>query len=163
MVYCRGVSGGREAMRPRSADRRTGGGIRRLLAGERVTIDGAFTTLTDAVVLPVPARTPPLMIGGEGPRLLAATLPHVDWWNVWFDRFGNRAEGFAKLNARIDEACEQSGRDPVDVRRSGISACPVRGAHKRSRTGAVCPVGLQCVAISDNIVRDGDLRQKGGA
>lgn len=110
--------------------------IRRLLAGERVTVDGAFTRLADAVLLPSPARTPPLMIGGEGPRLLAATLPHVDWWNAWFDRFGNRADGFATLNARIDEACEQSGRDPATVRRSACLLVRVEGGTGERRTNA---------------------------
>ena len=58
------------------------------------------------------------MVGGTGPRLLAATLPHVDWWNTWFDPFGNRAEGFAAAQRTIDEACERAGRDPVTLQRS---------------------------------------------
>jgi probable F420-dependent oxidoreductase len=92
--------------------------IRRLLAGEHVSFEGRFNELHEAVLLPPPARTPPLMVGGDGPRLLAATLPHVDWWNSWYDRFDNGADGFAALNARIDEACELAGRDPRDVKRS---------------------------------------------
>jgi probable F420-dependent oxidoreductase len=92
--------------------------VRRLLAGERVTYQGRFETVDDAVLLPAPARRAPLMVGGAGPRLLAAALPHVDWWNTWFDDFGNRAEGFPALNARIDEACERAGREPADVLRS---------------------------------------------
>ena len=58
------------------------------------------------------------MVGGDGPRLLAATLPHVDWWNSWYDRFDNGAAGFSRLNAHIDEACEAAGRDPREVKRS---------------------------------------------
>ena len=27
---------------------------------------------------------PPLMVGANGPRMLAATLPHVDAWNTWY-------------------------------------------------------------------------------
>jgi probable F420-dependent oxidoreductase len=92
--------------------------IRRLLAGERVTFDGRFNKLDDAVLLPPPARNAPLMVGGDGPRLLAATLPHVDWWNTWYDRFGNEPDRFAELNARIDAACVSAGRRPEDVRRS---------------------------------------------
>jgi alkanesulfonate monooxygenase SsuD/methylene tetrahydromethanopterin reductase-like flavin-dependent oxidoreductase (luciferase family) len=75
--------------------------IRRLLAGERVTFDGAFYTVQDAVVLPPPARRVPLMVGGHGPRLLALTLPHVDAWNTWYTPYGNTAEGFAELSAGI--------------------------------------------------------------
>jgi len=92
--------------------------IRRLLAGERVTFEGSFNQLDDAVLLPRPARTAPLMVGGDGPRLLAATLPHVDWWNAWYDRFGNEPDRFAELNVRVDAACASAGRRPDDVKRS---------------------------------------------
>jgi probable F420-dependent oxidoreductase len=108
--------------------------VRRLLAGERVTVDGTYSTLDDAVLLPPPARRAPLMVGGIGPRLLAATLPHVDWWNTWFDDFGNRAEGFPALNARVDEACERAGRDPREVKRSACLLVQVDGgAGERGR------------------------------
>jgi alkanesulfonate monooxygenase SsuD/methylene tetrahydromethanopterin reductase-like flavin-dependent oxidoreductase (luciferase family) len=112
--------------------------VRRLLAGERVTVDGSFSTLEAAVLLPPPQRMPPLMVGGDGPRLLAATLPHVDWWNTWFDRFGNRADGFADLNTTIDEACERNGRDPADVGRSACLLVEVDGGagERRQQTEA---------------------------
>jgi len=103
--------------------------VRRLLAGGRVSFAGRFNQLDGAVLLPPPARTPELMVGGDGPRLLAATLPHVAWWNTWYDRFGNEPERFAELNARIDEACQEAGRDPRGVKRS---AC----LHVRIGAGA---------------------------
>ena len=92
--------------------------IRRLLAGDRVTFAGRFNELNDAILLPPPARSAPLMVGGDGPRLLAATLPHVDWWNTWYDRFDNEPGRFSALNERIDEACVGAGRDPRAVKRS---------------------------------------------
>jgi probable F420-dependent oxidoreductase len=113
--------------------------VRRLLAGERVTFDGAFNTLADAVVLPPPGRRPPLMVGGDGPRLLAASLPHVDWWNTWFDRFGNRAEGLAAVNGRIDDACERAGRDPAEVRRSACLLVEVDGGAGERRAEPEAP------------------------
>jgi alkanesulfonate monooxygenase SsuD/methylene tetrahydromethanopterin reductase-like flavin-dependent oxidoreductase (luciferase family) len=91
--------------------------VRRLLAGERVTFDGRWHTTDDAVLLPR-ARTPPLMVGSSGERVLAATLPHVDAWNTWYDWFGNTPEGFAAGNAKIDAACERAGRDPGTLERS---------------------------------------------
>jgi hypothetical protein len=42
------------------------------------------------------------MVGGHGPRLLAATLPHVETWNTWYTPYGNTPEGFAELSAGID-------------------------------------------------------------
>jgi alkanesulfonate monooxygenase SsuD/methylene tetrahydromethanopterin reductase-like flavin-dependent oxidoreductase (luciferase family) len=92
--------------------------VRRLLAGERVTFDGAFHRADDAVLLPPPDRRPPLMVGANAPRMLELTLPHVDVWNTWFSPYGNRADGFARANAGIDEACERVGRDPSGVERS---------------------------------------------
>jgi probable F420-dependent oxidoreductase len=92
--------------------------IRRLLAGERVTAHGRFVDVEDAVLLPAPARRMPLMVGSTGPRVLAATLPWVDSWNTWFDRYGNTPEGFAAVNADVDAACRAASRPPAEVERS---------------------------------------------
>jgi alkanesulfonate monooxygenase SsuD/methylene tetrahydromethanopterin reductase-like flavin-dependent oxidoreductase (luciferase family) len=92
--------------------------IRRLLAGERVSSEGRFWQVHDAVLLPPPARRTPIMTGASGPRQLAAALPFVDSWNTWFDGYGNRAEGFVARNAEISAAAERAGRDPAEVERS---------------------------------------------
>src|SRR5262249_1731161 len=68
--------------------------------------------------LPPPARRIPLMIGSNGPRMLSIALPYVDWWNTWYDRYGNTAEGFAQFNANVTAAAERAGRDPAEVLRS---------------------------------------------
>jgi probable F420-dependent oxidoreductase len=92
--------------------------IRRLLAGERVTYAGQFNRLEDAVLLPRPRRRPPLLIGSNGDRMLSVALPHVDAWNTWYDSYGNTPAGFATLNARIDQAAAEAGRDPTAITRS---------------------------------------------
>jgi probable F420-dependent oxidoreductase len=92
--------------------------VRGLLAGERVTVDGRYWQTRDAVLLPRPARRTPLMIGSNGPRVLAMTLPHVDAWNTWYTDYGNTAEGFAELNARITAAARDAGRAPEEISRS---------------------------------------------
>jgi alkanesulfonate monooxygenase SsuD/methylene tetrahydromethanopterin reductase-like flavin-dependent oxidoreductase (luciferase family) len=92
--------------------------VRRLIAGERVTSDGRYWQVEDAVLLPPPARTMPIMVGTTGPRQLAATLPYVDSWNTWWDWFGNTAEGFAVHNAEVTAAAQQAGRDPGEFERS---------------------------------------------
>ena len=115
--------------------------VRRLLAGERVTVKGRYHEVDDAVLLPSPARRPPLMVGGDGARLLAATLPHVEAWNTWFNRFGNRPEGFLALNERIDEACERAGRDPRTLVRSACLLVEVEGGRgERSSDPASPPI-----------------------
>jgi probable F420-dependent oxidoreductase len=95
--------------------------VRGLLAGERVSVDGRFHHAEDAVLFPTPARRVPLMLGSNGDRLLRAALPHVDAWNTWFEDYGNTADGFASLNARITAAAEAAGRDPATLTRSACS------------------------------------------
>jgi alkanesulfonate monooxygenase SsuD/methylene tetrahydromethanopterin reductase-like flavin-dependent oxidoreductase (luciferase family) len=58
------------------------------------------------------------MIGSTGERVLRAALPHAQWWNTWFDWFGNSAEDFAKQNLHISEIASEVGRDPATLKRS---------------------------------------------
>lgn len=92
--------------------------VRRLLSGERVTMEGRFARVDAAVLLPAPARLPTLMIGSSGERVLQVALPHVDAWNTWYDLYGNTPEGFAAENAKIDDAAARAGREPSDIERS---------------------------------------------
>jgi probable F420-dependent oxidoreductase len=102
--------------------------IRMMLAGERVTVRGHYLQAEDAVLLPLPAAPPRLMIGSNGPRMLAATLPHVDGWNTWYEDYGNSAEGFARLNERISAAARDAGREPEDIERSACVLVAVDGS-----------------------------------
>jgi alkanesulfonate monooxygenase SsuD/methylene tetrahydromethanopterin reductase-like flavin-dependent oxidoreductase (luciferase family) len=103
--------------------------IRGLLAGERVTLEGRFHQADDAVLLPRPAARPRLMIGSNGPRMLAATLPHVDAWNTWYEDYGNSPEGFASLNERISAAARDAGRDPGEIERSACVLVALEGSR----------------------------------
>ena len=119
--------------------------VRRLLAGERVTLAGRFWQADDAVLLPAPRRRTPLMIGSNGPRMLAIALPHVDAWNTWWEDYGNSAEGFAALWERVSAAARAAGRAPEEIERSAcvhvvldrsgserpIEVPPVEGAPDR--------------------------------
>jgi probable F420-dependent oxidoreductase len=102
--------------------------VRRLLAGERVTLHGLFVEADDAVLLPRPVAPPRLMIGSNGPRMLAATLPHVDAWNTWYDGYGNTPDGFAKLNEQITAAARDAGREPADIERSACVLVAMDGS-----------------------------------
>ena len=89
--------------------------IRRLLDGERVTASGRFYEVEDAVLLPPPQHRVPLMVGTTGPRVLAAARPHVAWWNCWYSWYGNTAEGFAELSARVEGGFRRSACVLVSV------------------------------------------------
>lgn len=116
--------------------------VQGLLAGKRVTLRGRYWQAEDAVLLPRPAHRPRLMVGSNGPRMLAAALPHVDAWNTWYEHYGNDPEGFAELNERITAAARKAGRDPREIARSAcvlVALDPDSG--ERPRLPHAPPVG----------------------
>jgi probable F420-dependent oxidoreductase len=131
--------------------------LRPLLAGERVTHEGAFWQARDAVLLPPPARRVPLMVGSNGPRMLALTLPWADAWNTWYDDYGNTAEGFAALNARISAAAREAGRDPATLRRSACAFVLLdRAAPERAILPEAPPIEGDAAAVAARLRELGD-------
>ena len=115
--------------------------IRGLLAGRRVDLRGRYLQAHDAVLLPRPATPPRLVIGSNGPRMLAAALPYVDAWNTWYEDYGNSSDGFAKLNERISGAAREAGRNPADIERSACVLVALEGANGgRASTSDAPPV-----------------------
>jgi alkanesulfonate monooxygenase SsuD/methylene tetrahydromethanopterin reductase-like flavin-dependent oxidoreductase (luciferase family) len=107
--------------------------IRKLLSGEDPNL--------------LPRREAPLMIGSNGPRMLSIALPHVHAWNTWYDSYGNTAEGFAQLNARIDAAARDAGRRPEDITRSACAFVLLdRDAPERAVTPEAPPIERSDVA-----------------
>ena len=131
--------------------------IRRLLRGERVTRDGGFERLDDAVVLPRPDLPPTLMVGSIGERVLRATLPHVDAWNTWYGWFGNTPEGFAEQNARITALAVEVGRDPAEIRRTAAVSVDIGDGHDaRPHAGNVIRIGGSPGQIARRLAEFGD-------
>lgn len=91
--------------------------IRALLRDGRISFEGHYYRACDCVLDPGPVRPggPPLMLGSTGPRMLRIALPHVDAWNVWWNRYGNTPDGFASVRARVEEAAAEAGRAPGEV------------------------------------------------
>jgi probable F420-dependent oxidoreductase len=153
--------------------------VRRLLAGERVTFEGRWHRVDDAVLLPRPARRPTLIVGSTGERVLAATLPHVDAWNTWFDWFGNSPERFASSMATVDRACERAGRDPATVERSACvlvrldegssergdtsDAPAVRGEDVNAAVAAMGEAGADEVILVCDPITEASVRTLGRA
>jgi alkanesulfonate monooxygenase SsuD/methylene tetrahydromethanopterin reductase-like flavin-dependent oxidoreductase (luciferase family) len=89
--------------------------IRSLLDGERVTHEGRFYQMRDAVCEPRPVQSHlPILIGGSGPR---KTLPLVarlgDLWNA----YGTPAS-LARTDAILRDACVEARRDPDEIERT---------------------------------------------
>jgi alkanesulfonate monooxygenase SsuD/methylene tetrahydromethanopterin reductase-like flavin-dependent oxidoreductase (luciferase family) len=91
--------------------------IRELLRTGRSDFHGVYYDVEDCVLDPSPVRPggPPLMLGSISPRMLRIGLPHVDAWNVWWSDYGNAAEGFEAVRARVEDAIERVGRVPGEV------------------------------------------------
>lgn len=123
--------------------------IRRMLAGERVTRRGRFVTVDDVVQLPASRHSVRLMVGSLGERVLRAALPHVDWWNTWFDWIANSAEGFSTQSARVDSLLDECGRPRTDVKRSACLFVKVDpSSHERPE-----PVGYTALSVTDAATR----------
>jgi alkanesulfonate monooxygenase SsuD/methylene tetrahydromethanopterin reductase-like flavin-dependent oxidoreductase (luciferase family) len=88
----------------------------RLLRRERVTFEGRWRTLRDAVLVPSPERPVPVLVAAKGPRMLRLTATWADAWNTaWFGAVDERLRG--RL-AGLDQACDEVGRDRATMRRT---------------------------------------------
>jgi alkanesulfonate monooxygenase SsuD/methylene tetrahydromethanopterin reductase-like flavin-dependent oxidoreductase (luciferase family) len=94
--------------------------IRTLLREGSIDFVGRWYQARDCELLPRGPRPagPPLMIGSRGPRMLRATMAHVDSWNAWYNDIENRPDGVPPIRALVDEACQAVGRDPAAVERT---------------------------------------------
>ncbi len=96
--------------------------VRRLLDGERVTFSGEFHQLRDAVLTPVPSRRIPILVAGDGPRVLRLAGRYADAWND--NGFGLPDDpNYFGMRLRtvlqsLDEALEAEGRDPTTIERT---------------------------------------------
>ena len=86
--------------------------LRRLLDGERVTHEGRFYTLHDAVCAPRPIQARmPILIGGSGPKKTLRTVAlRGDAWNTsgWVDEVRTKLE-------TLDGHCADVGRDRSEI------------------------------------------------
>lgn len=89
--------------------------IRRLLDGERVTQEGRFYRLDDALAVPRPIQPHlPILIGGSGPqKTLRIVARHADLWNA----YGSPASLVAS-DAILRDRCVEVGRDESAIERT---------------------------------------------
>jgi alkanesulfonate monooxygenase SsuD/methylene tetrahydromethanopterin reductase-like flavin-dependent oxidoreductase (luciferase family) len=87
-----------------------------LVRGEGVTSSGAYHRIDDGVLLPPPERRIPILIGGNGPRILRLTARHADGWNTaWY---GYPDDRLAERLSEMERALVAEGRDPGTLRRT---------------------------------------------
>ncbi|MCV7124268.1 TIGR03560 family F420-dependent LLM class oxidoreductase [Mycobacterium lacus] len=91
--------------------------IRRLWTEESVTFTGKFFTLESALCEPKPLQLPhpPIVMGGTEPKMLRVVARQADEWNMPGHEGPQR---WGEVNAQVNMACAEVGRDPADLRRS---------------------------------------------
>jgi alkanesulfonate monooxygenase SsuD/methylene tetrahydromethanopterin reductase-like flavin-dependent oxidoreductase (luciferase family) len=90
--------------------------LRPLLDGERVTVDGRYTSVRDAELVPRPRHRVPILVAADGPRMLALTATYADAWNTaWY---GAPDDRMRHMFAAFDDALVVAGRDPAEVERT---------------------------------------------
>jgi F420-dependent oxidoreductase-like protein len=89
--------------------------IRRLLDGERVTHDGRFYTMRDALCEPRPIQARlPILVGGSGPtKTLRTTARYADLWNGY-----GPPETIAATSEILRERCAEIGRPFDEIERT---------------------------------------------
>lgn len=83
--------------------------------GGDVDHDGRYHRVVAAQVSPKPDPAIPVWVGAFGPRMLALTGTHGDGWlptNAYLD-----LDDVPDMQARIDKAAIDAGRDPAAIRR----------------------------------------------
>jgi alkanesulfonate monooxygenase SsuD/methylene tetrahydromethanopterin reductase-like flavin-dependent oxidoreductase (luciferase family) len=92
--------------------------LKPLLRDGHVDFAGQYYGAEDCDNVPRGPRPegPPLMVGGEGPRLLRLTAQYADLWNTGY--MGEPGTMAGPL-ARIEAACREVGRDPATI---GVTA-----------------------------------------
>jgi len=89
--------------------------MRRLLDGERITHEGAFYTMHDALNQPRPVQAHlPILVGGSGPRKTLRTVARrADAWNT----SGTVDEVRGRLDI-LAEHCSDVGRDMTTIEKT---------------------------------------------
>lgn len=136
--------------------------IRALWTGGPVSFDGQHYRLEDALAVPVPQPSPPIMIGGDGEKLtLRAVATHADWWNA----MSRPIDVLKRKVAALEDHCDAVGRDPASIVRSitfvayldtdGTAARRAAGARLEGETIAFAG---DPVAMVDHLATLADLR-----
>jgi probable F420-dependent oxidoreductase len=88
--------------------------VRPLLRDGHVDFQGRYYEARDCEDLPRGPRPqgPPLMVGGEGPRMISLAAQYADAWNIGYL---STPDTLAGPLAKLEAACHRVGRDPVSI------------------------------------------------
>ena len=101
-----------------------------MLAGERVTLEGKHYTVTGAVCNPLPLQKPhpPIMIGGQGEKvLLKLVARYADMWNT----ISASAERMKELIEVIRRHGDEAKRDSDEIEKTVMMALCYKAPKER--------------------------------
>jgi F420-dependent oxidoreductase-like protein len=106
--------------------------IRRLFDGERVTHDGRFYAMHDALCAPLPVQPRlPILIGGSGPtKTLRTTARYADLWNGY-----GPPEKIAATSEILRQRCAEVGRPYDEIERTVTVDVLVRESVEAAHAG----------------------------
>jgi alkanesulfonate monooxygenase SsuD/methylene tetrahydromethanopterin reductase-like flavin-dependent oxidoreductase (luciferase family) len=88
--------------------------VRGLLDQPTTTVSGDHYEVTDAIAEPKAAQEHlPILIGGQGDRMLGLVAEYADEWNMW-----STPATITERRAALDQRCEAIGRDSGEIRTS---------------------------------------------
>jgi alkanesulfonate monooxygenase SsuD/methylene tetrahydromethanopterin reductase-like flavin-dependent oxidoreductase (luciferase family) len=103
--------------------------VRGLLRGERVTFDGEFVQIDDALIRPTPSVPIPIVIGGRSDAALRRTARLGDGWLG----FANSPERFASAVKLIEEEALTSGRVGMEWQHGMVVWCGLSNDRSAAR------------------------------
>jgi alkanesulfonate monooxygenase SsuD/methylene tetrahydromethanopterin reductase-like flavin-dependent oxidoreductase (luciferase family) len=98
--------------------------LRRLLKGERASVNGRWLSMTEASIA-VTAPPPPLWIAAEGPRMLALAARADGWNHAYWG--GDDTSRFRSALGGLHRELDRIGRNPADVEVGASIACVLDG------------------------------------
>ena len=116
--------------------------VKALTTRELSDFDGRHYQLQGAPLNPKPVQQPlPLLVGGSGEkRTLRIAARYADEWNTW-----GTPEVLTQKMAVLDRHCEDLGRDPATIERSGqalLFMSDDRATLERMRQGSAVPMPM---------------------
>ncbi len=94
--------------------------IHGLLREGHIDFEGTYYSARDCELRPRGPRGNgiPIMLGTTGEKMLRLTARYADQWNVWLAMTDSSPERVPALNAAVDAACADVGRDPATLERT---------------------------------------------
>jgi probable F420-dependent oxidoreductase len=133
-----------------------------LLRGKSVAFHGRFHRVENAALVPPPARRIPVLMAGNGPRMMELIARHADAWNTaWFGAVDDRLTGrIAGMRAALDKAGRPYGSLRWTV---GMVPPDAGGSAYADAVASFAELGVDDVIVSTDSASRASLDRLAGA